>query len=127
MATTRSGPFRPISFTASEITARRIVERLCQEPPYGVAWKDYAVRDRPSDRRRGARWNEMRIPAIAGMCRPRREGISHRRGLTLTKRPQMAKATEPNTTSPSRRAVLAGAPVAAAAALAAGTDFDQLH
>jgi hypothetical protein len=38
-----AGPFRPISFTASEITARRIVERLCQEPPCGLAWKDYAV------------------------------------------------------------------------------------
>jgi hypothetical protein len=33
----------------------------------------------------------------------------------------MTKATEPNTTSPSRRALLAGAPVAAAAALAGGT------
>jgi hypothetical protein len=38
----------------------------------------------------------------------------------------MAKAIEPTTTNPSRRARLAGAPVAAAAALAAGTAVDSL-
>jgi hypothetical protein len=42
---TRHGPLRPISFTASEIVARRVVERLCQQPPYGLSWKDYAVRE----------------------------------------------------------------------------------
>jgi hypothetical protein len=38
----------------------------------------------------------------------------------------MAKATEPTTTISTRRAVLAGAPVAAAAALAAGTAVNSL-
>jgi hypothetical protein len=41
----RLGPLRPISFTASEIVARRVVERLCQQPPFGMSWKDYAVRE----------------------------------------------------------------------------------
>jgi hypothetical protein len=45
VATTRSGPLRPISFTASEIIARRIVDRLCQTPPYGLPWRDYAIRE----------------------------------------------------------------------------------
>jgi hypothetical protein len=39
------GPLRPISYTASEITARRIVDRLCQKPPYGLSWKEFAVRE----------------------------------------------------------------------------------
>jgi hypothetical protein len=39
------GPLRPISFTASEIMARRIVDRLCQEPPRGLSWRDYATRE----------------------------------------------------------------------------------
>jgi hypothetical protein len=38
----------------------------------------------------------------------------------------MSKATEPVTTNPSRRTVLAGAPVSAAAALAAGTAVNSL-
>jgi hypothetical protein len=41
----RLGPLRPISFTASEIVARRVVERLCQQPPFGMSWKDYAMRE----------------------------------------------------------------------------------
>jgi hypothetical protein len=47
MATTsaRSGPLRPISFTASEIIARRIVTRLCQAPPYGLTWRTFAERE----------------------------------------------------------------------------------
>jgi hypothetical protein len=39
------GPLRPISFTASEIIARRIVQRLCQEPPYGLTWKQFAEKE----------------------------------------------------------------------------------
>jgi len=39
------GPLRPISFTASEIIARRIVQRLCQEPPYGLSWKEFAAKE----------------------------------------------------------------------------------
>jgi hypothetical protein len=38
------GP-RPISFTASEIMAREIVKRLCQQPPRGLSWKEFAVRE----------------------------------------------------------------------------------
>jgi hypothetical protein len=39
------GPLRPISYTASEIMARRIVDRLCQQPPYGLSWKEFVVRE----------------------------------------------------------------------------------
>jgi hypothetical protein len=39
------GHLRPISYTASEIMARRIVDRLCQQPPYGLSWKEFAVRE----------------------------------------------------------------------------------
>jgi hypothetical protein len=39
------GPLRPISFTASEILAREIVKRLCQQPPRGLSWKEFAVRE----------------------------------------------------------------------------------
>jgi hypothetical protein len=45
MASPRLGPLRPISFTASEITARRIVERLCQQPQFGMCWRDFAERE----------------------------------------------------------------------------------
>jgi hypothetical protein len=41
----RLGPLRPISYTASEIMARQIVDRLCQQPPYGLSWKEFAVRE----------------------------------------------------------------------------------
>ena len=40
-----ANPLRPISFTASEIIARRIVARLCQQPPYGLTWKAFAERE----------------------------------------------------------------------------------
>jgi hypothetical protein len=36
---------RSISHTASEVTARRIVDRLCRRHQYGQAWRDYAVRE----------------------------------------------------------------------------------
>jgi hypothetical protein len=39
------GPLRPISFTASEMVAREIVKRLCQQPPRGLSWKEFAVRE----------------------------------------------------------------------------------
>jgi hypothetical protein len=39
------GPLRPISWTASEIMARQIVKRLCQQPPRGLSWKEFAVRE----------------------------------------------------------------------------------
>jgi hypothetical protein len=37
------GPLRPISSTASELVARQIVTRLCQQPPRGMTWKEFAV------------------------------------------------------------------------------------
>jgi hypothetical protein len=36
---------RPISWTASELLARRIVARLCQQPPRGLSWKEFAERE----------------------------------------------------------------------------------
>jgi hypothetical protein len=35
-------PPRPISWTASEIIAERIVQRLYQPPPRGMSWREYA-------------------------------------------------------------------------------------
>jgi hypothetical protein len=40
-----ANPMRPISFTASEIIAQRIVARLCQQPPYDLTWKAFAERE----------------------------------------------------------------------------------
>jgi hypothetical protein len=34
-----------ISQTAHEAIARRIVDRLCRRPPYGQAWRDFAIRE----------------------------------------------------------------------------------
>jgi hypothetical protein len=45
VATTRSGPLRPISFTANETIARQIVDKLCRQPPYGLPWREYALRE----------------------------------------------------------------------------------
>jgi hypothetical protein len=36
------GPLRPISHTASEIIAERIVTRLYRQPPKGTSWRNYA-------------------------------------------------------------------------------------
>jgi hypothetical protein len=36
------GPLRPISFTASELVAERVVARLYKLPPKGMSWRDYA-------------------------------------------------------------------------------------
>jgi hypothetical protein len=38
----RSGPLRPISHTASEIVAERVVQRICKLPPRGMSWRDFA-------------------------------------------------------------------------------------
>jgi hypothetical protein len=45
MRSRRLGPLRPISFTANETVARQIVDRLCRQPPYGLPWRDYAIRE----------------------------------------------------------------------------------
>jgi hypothetical protein len=34
-----------LSFTPNEIVAQQIVARLCRRPPYGQAWRDYAVKE----------------------------------------------------------------------------------
>jgi len=36
---------RPLSVTANEAAAPRIVDRLCRRPPYGQAWREYAIRE----------------------------------------------------------------------------------
>jgi hypothetical protein len=45
MPSTKSGPLRPISFTANEMIARQIVARLCRQSPYGLPWREYAIRE----------------------------------------------------------------------------------
>jgi hypothetical protein len=39
----RFGPLRPISFTASEILAKQVVDRLYRLPPRGMTWRDHAI------------------------------------------------------------------------------------
>jgi hypothetical protein len=41
----RLGPLRPISWTASELLAHRIVTRLCQQSPRGLSWREFAARE----------------------------------------------------------------------------------
>ena len=41
----RPSPTRPISFTASEIIARRVVKRLYKPPPKAMSWRDYAIQE----------------------------------------------------------------------------------
>jgi hypothetical protein len=36
-------PLRPISHTASEIIAGRVVARLYRQPPKGMSWRDFAI------------------------------------------------------------------------------------
>jgi hypothetical protein len=36
---------RPISHTASEIVAERIVARLYRLPPKGMSWRQYAIHE----------------------------------------------------------------------------------
>jgi hypothetical protein len=40
-----ANPMRPISWTTSETIAKRLVERLCQSPPFGMSWRDFAERE----------------------------------------------------------------------------------
>jgi hypothetical protein len=40
-----ANPLRPISWTASEIIASRIVARLYRQPPKGMSWRDYAIQE----------------------------------------------------------------------------------
>jgi hypothetical protein len=73
------GPLRPISWTASEIMARQIVKRLFQQPPRGLSWKDFAVREiarnlnafRPSAHQLAADTvgRERPTPVIAALAR----------------------------------------------------------
>jgi hypothetical protein len=60
MADSTDGSFRPISQTASEVLARRIVERLYKPPPKAMSWRDYAIR-------------EIALALRAAAARPRRE------------------------------------------------------
>jgi hypothetical protein len=39
------GPLRPISFTASELIARQVVDRLYRQPPRGMNWRDHAIHE----------------------------------------------------------------------------------
>jgi hypothetical protein len=41
----RSGPLRPISHTASEMVAERIVARLYRLPPKGISWRQFAIHE----------------------------------------------------------------------------------
>jgi hypothetical protein len=40
-------PLRPISHTASEIIAGRIVARLYRQPPKGMSWRQFAIHEIP--------------------------------------------------------------------------------
>jgi hypothetical protein len=39
------GPLRPISFTASELVAEKIVARLYRLPPNGMSWRQHAINE----------------------------------------------------------------------------------
>jgi hypothetical protein len=41
----RTDPLRPISHTASEIIAGRIVARLYRQPPKGMSWREFAIHE----------------------------------------------------------------------------------
>jgi hypothetical protein len=56
----RSNPLRPISHTASELIAERVVARLYKLPPKGMSWRDYAK-------------HEIALAISAAAARPRRE------------------------------------------------------
>jgi len=53
-------PFRPISHTASEMIAERIVARLYRLPPKGMSWRQYAI-------------HEIALAISAAAARPRRD------------------------------------------------------
>jgi hypothetical protein len=54
------GPLRPISFTASELVAERVVARLYRLPPKGMSWRQYAI-------------HEVALAISAAAQRPRRD------------------------------------------------------
>jgi hypothetical protein len=39
------GPLRQISFTASEILARQVVDKLYRLPPRGMSWREHAIHE----------------------------------------------------------------------------------
>jgi hypothetical protein len=41
----RLGPLRPISFTASEILARQVVDKLYRLPSRGMTWREHAIHE----------------------------------------------------------------------------------
>jgi hypothetical protein len=41
----RSGPLRPISFTASEVVAEKIVARLYRLSPKDMSWRQRAINE----------------------------------------------------------------------------------
>jgi hypothetical protein len=32
-----------VRFTPNEAIARKVVDRLCRRPPYGLSWRDFAI------------------------------------------------------------------------------------
>jgi hypothetical protein len=68
----RLAPLRPISFTASEIMAREIVKRLCQQPPRGLSWKEFAVREIARNLKAFARERTNSPPTTSAESGPRR-------------------------------------------------------
>ncbi len=68
----RLGPLRPISFTASELVARQIVNRLCQQPPRGISWKEFAVREIAQNLIAFARERNNSPPNVSAESSPRR-------------------------------------------------------
>jgi hypothetical protein len=65
------GPLRPISWTASEIMARQIVKRLCQQPPRGMSWKEFAVREIARNLNAFARARTNSPPTMSAESGPR--------------------------------------------------------
>jgi hypothetical protein len=43
----RAGPLRPISYTASELVAEKILTRLYRLPPKGMSWRQFAITESP--------------------------------------------------------------------------------
>jgi hypothetical protein len=58
---------RPISWTASELLARRILTRLCQQPPWGLSWKEFAEREIARNLSAFARAHTSTPPADRGL------------------------------------------------------------
>jgi hypothetical protein len=58
----RSGPLRPISHTASEMVAERIVARLYRLPPKGMSWRQHAIHEIAAALRAAAARTERDAP-----------------------------------------------------------------